>query len=375
MLRILLVEPDLEDNGALRVSLDRARRWSEAGTDTTVLFISDHDNGTLVDVPSSLHTVIANKGLKSARWMLPRALSLGWRLARSADVIVAGREIASGLLIGTLLAKVSRRPFAVTVHSNVERALAHHGTPRHRRNVLACFGTADALVPVSRGLVAGLETLGLPAAKINVVENGLDVARLKRMAGEESPITVPDHPFIMAIGRLTEQKGFDLLIEAHAEALKAGAPFHHVVIAGEGPDRDKLVQLAAELGVSSSVNFAGFLTNPFPVLRRATAFVLSSRWEGFSLALGEALALEVPSISADCIAGPAELLERGRYGVLVPVNDSSALAEAMTRHLYEPGRLAGMAKQGRHFIEDRYGAESAAARHLDVLKRLAGHRS
>lgn len=372
-MRILLVEPDLEENGAIRVSLDRAQRWSAAGAEVTTLFVSDHDNGSPVTLPAGPETVIANKGLRSARWMIPSALAHGWRAARRADVIVAGREIASGLLIGTLLAKLARRPLAVTVHSDVERALGQHGTPRHRRNVLACLGAADLLTPVSQGLAPGLRDLGLSPAKVKVVENGLDVERLQRMAAEQPPIPLPDGPFVMGVGRLTHQKGFDTLIKAHAGALRSGAPPHQLLIAGEGPDQERLTRLAEDLGVQSSVTFAGFLANPYPILSRAAAFVLTSRWEGFSLALGEAMALNVPSISTDCISGPAELLDQGRYGDLVAVEDVDKLSQAVAKHLHQPARLAAMAREGQIFVSHRYGAGNAAAQHLEVLQAMADH--
>lgn len=367
MMRILLVEPDLEENGALRVSLDRARRWVEQGADVTVLFVSDHDNGTKVAIPSGLRVLVAGKGMKSARWKLPQALARGWTAARSADVVVAGREIASGLLIGTILARIARRPLAVTVHCNVERALAQHGTPRHRRNVLACLRRADVLAPVSRGLVPGLCDLGIERDRIKVVENGLDLERLQAMAAQPPSVAVPALPYIMAVGRLTHQKGFDLLIRAHSEALRNGAPEHRLLIAGEGPDEHALGGLAAELGVESSVIFAGFLANPFPLLRGASALALSSRWEGFSLALGEALALAVPSIAADCVAGPRELLDGGRYGDLLPVEDAGALPSAIARHLHAPERLREMARQGQSFVTERYCASVAARKHLELL--------
>jgi glycosyltransferase involved in cell wall biosynthesis len=144
---------------------------------------------------------------------------------------------------------------------------------------------------------------------------------------------------------------------------------------GEGPDGEKLQALARDCGVAGSLLFAGFQTNPYPLLRSAAAFVLPSRWEGFPLALGEAAMLGVPAIAADCVSGPREWLDEGRYGDLVPTDDVDALATAITRHLQAPERLRNMARHGQGYVNDRYGADRAAARHLDVLKRLAGHRS
>ena len=373
-MRILLVEPDLEDNGAMRVSLDRASRWAEMDANVSVLLVSSFSDGRVAELPSNLNVTVANRKLASARWMLPNALLKGVALARQADVIVAGREIASGLLIGTLLAKLARRPLAVTVHNNVDAALQHHGTARHRRNVLACLRAADSLIPVSSGLEAGLLELGLPAQGIKVIENGLDADRLRALAAEPAPFIRSETPLIFGLGRLAAQKGFDVLIRAHARALRDGAPDHRVVIAGQGPDLGALQALAAELGVGSSVEFLGFLANPFPVLRQADLFALPSRWEGFALALAEAVILQIPSVAADCVAGPADILDDGRFGDLVPVGDDHALAAAIAAHLKNPKRLREAAALGSISVESRFSAQNAARRHLQLLQELPSPR-
>ncbi len=370
-MRSLLVEPDFDDNGAIRVSLDRASRWSKMGAEVSTLFVSGQASGTRAVVPNGLRTIIANRGLRSARWMLPNAIARGLRPARKADVIVAGREIASGLLIGSLLAKLARRPLAVTIHSNVDAALAHHGTPRHRRNVLASLRGANLLTPVSRGLIPGLLELGMGKDRVQAVENGMDRERLSRLAKEQPDIDPPRGPFVMAIGRLIHQKGFDTLIRAHALALQQGAPRHSVLIAGEGPDQQALVDLATDLGVATSVRFSGFLTNPYSVLARADLFVLSSRWEGFPLALAETAVLGIPAVACDCVAGPSEISDGGRYCDLIPIEDEQALADAITHHFKNPERLKSMAIEGSAFVERRYSADRAARDHLEALRLIA----
>lgn len=371
-MNILLLEADVEDNGALRVTLDRASRWERHGARVDLLFVSAFDNGAPAEIPANLSPVIASPKLRSARWMLPAVLRKAWPLARRADMIVAGREMASGLLVATVLAKLARRPFAVTIQSNVDRALAHHGTARHRRNVLLCLKAADRLVPVSSGLIPGLVDLGIEKDRIEVVENGIDSAEISALAAEPLRLELPDRPIVVGLGRLSHEKGFDLLIRAHATALANGAPPHQLVIAGQGPELERLQGLIAELGAGETVTLAGFLPNPYALLARAELFVLSSRWEGFALALAEALALKVPPIAADCPAGPAEVLGSGRFGDLVPVEDVPALAHAISAHLREPARLREAATAGASHVADRFGADHAAAKHLAILRSLAG---
>jgi len=134
---------------------------------------------------------------------------------------------------------------------------------------------------------------------------------------------------IIGIGRLTRQKDFGTLIRAFAEVRKRIPS--RLLILGEGEDRRSLEQLCQSLGISDDVDFPGFVVNPHAFLARAAVFVLSSRWEGLGNVLVEALAAGIPVVSTDCPNGPSEILDHGRYGQLVPVEDSAAMAEAIMR--------------------------------------------
>jgi glycosyltransferase involved in cell wall biosynthesis len=91
--------------------------------------------------------------------------------------------------------------------------------------------------------------------------------------------------------------------------------------------------MVAELGLGADVKLPGFVGNPAAYIGRAAAFVMSSSWEGMPVALIEALALGTPIVSTDCPSGPTEVLDGGKYGELVPMDDSAALAAAVTRVL------------------------------------------
>jgi glycosyltransferase involved in cell wall biosynthesis len=168
---------------------------------------------------------------------------------------------------------------------------------------------------------------------------------------------------------LNDEKGFDVLVRAHAQALADGAAPHSVVVVGEGPRRAALQALARELGVEGSVTFPGFATNPWPVLARAALFVLPSRYEGLTLTLLEALALGVPVAASRC-DGPEEILEGGRYGALFPVEDVAALARVIGGHLRHPEDLAERAEAGAVVVAERYDIASAARAHLELLQQL-----
>lgn len=162
--------------------------------------------------------------------------------------------------------------------------------------------------------------------------NVIDVDALRRAA--RAPIERPAESFIVSVARLDEgQKDHKTLLRAYAQVRERGRCKAALVLIGEGRDRRELEQLADELGIGAAVHFLGFCANPSPYIRQAELLVLSSRYEGFGMVLGEAMALGTPVLSADCPTGPRDLLEDGKAGLLVPVGDVDAMARAIERLL------------------------------------------
>jgi glycosyltransferase involved in cell wall biosynthesis len=143
----------------------------------------------------------------------------------------------------------------------------------------------------------------------------------------------------LGVGRLVETKGFHQLLDAYAIALRSDA-LPDLVIAGNGPQLAALTSQAGRLGIEGRVHFTGFLSNPYPLIRHARLLVLSSLREGLPTVLIEALALGTPVLACDCETGPRELLDNGRLGHLVNVNDVPALAEGMLHSLASQDQAA-----------------------------------
>jgi glycosyltransferase involved in cell wall biosynthesis len=166
---------------------------------------------------------------------------------------------------------------------------------------------------------------------------------------------------------LHKQKGYTYLLQAFARVLKQRPS--HLVILGEGDDREELQRLANSLGISPYVHLLGYAPNPLAYMRHAAVFVLSSVAEGFGNVIVEALACGTPVISTDCPHGPREILSGGLYGTLVQVGDVGALADAMVAKLNVSKPAMSQALKEHLQL---FSIESIGRRYIEELDLLSG---
>jgi len=153
---------------------------------------------------------------------------------------------------------------------------------------------------------------------------------IQQRACEESTIAVKDGcKHLVAIGRLTAQKQFDDLICATERLIERGEKVQ-VSILGEGPLRSKLEDMIVNKGLSDFIQLVGKVPNPYPTLKTADVFVLTSKFEGFGMVVVEALALGVPVVATDIPDGPRWILSDGKFGALYPVGDVEQLVECIS---------------------------------------------
>jgi glycosyltransferase involved in cell wall biosynthesis len=217
-------------------------------------------------------------------------------------------------------------------------ALGRRAGKRLLASMRRWYPLADAVIVPSRGVGSDLvRHAGVLEERLHVIPNPLVNARLHEAAAErlDDPWFAADEPpVVLGAGSLEPRKDFATLV--HAFARLRTRRHARLVILGRGRERARLEALAQDLGVAGDVRLPGFDSNPYRWMSRAAVFVLCSQREGSGAVLAESLACGTPVVAADCPSGPAEILDGGRVGPLVPVGDAYALADAIERMLDDP---------------------------------------
>lgn len=371
---VQLVLPDLRGGGAERTSLNLQRQL--AGGDLDVEIVLMDARGEYLDAPDHQDWI-----LPPGAWL--RALARRCRpdsperavlqvpqmmrlvASRRPDVVMTNMADIS-IPMGVALALLPRRwrPFWIARDGNNAKVVLEEAYPdprlRHwiERIMTWAYRAADVVLVPSRGVGECLDRYyGIAMAGIQVIGNPVDIARVQARAAAEPEPKLPER-FIVGVGRLAVQKGFDVLIRALARLDDRTVS---LVLCGVGPQRDALAALADELGVAGRVVFAGFQANPWAIMARAEAFCLSSRWEGFGHVVVEAMACGAPVVVTDCDYGPGEIVRAGVDGWVVPVDDERALAAAIDEVLADPVETRRRAEHARERARDFDQAAIAAA--------------
>ncbi len=271
------------------------------------------------------------------------------QLRGNADLVHAHGLRAA--LIGVLAAKRAGVPSLFTAHNLVPP------TGRLQRVLLRIIGQSTRrILAVSQAVADSLITAGFPNEKICVVPNGISVAAfdLPDTTAVRSEWNIPAHaPLVVGLGRLSPEKGFDLLITAFADVLSA-FPTARLLIAGDGPERESLHTLAVKL--DGACHFPGRVENPVSLLKTASIVAVPSRQEGQGIVALEAMAAHKPVVATN-VGGLAETIAPDITGMLVPPEKPDELAKALILLLKDSRRCHEMGIQGRLRVEQHYTLE------------------
>jgi glycosyltransferase involved in cell wall biosynthesis len=228
----------------------------------------------------------------------------------------------------------------VRQNGTVSSALSFGGLPWTTRPLYRLlYRRADRVICQTRAMAVDLaQELGLPECRLAVLPNPVDVEEIRHSIGlNPAPQTAPC-PHLLAMGRLSPEKGFDLLLRALA-SVRNDFPGVSLLIAGAGPEEAMLKAERHALGLDEAVRFSGYLARPWSLFPEATLFVLPSRHEGLPNALLEAAAAGLPIVALPACEGLVELLQ-GQPGVwLAPEISAEALAASLldALHALRPG--------------------------------------
>ena len=340
-MRLTLVIPSLQCGGAERVMCCLANAWAEQGRDVTLLTLNREGPPAF-----SLHSSVKQYRLGLPAEPANLALTTFRQFTRIRRLRRAFRElkpdvIVSFLVHANVLALLAARglKFPIIVSERADPKLYKIGPVWEALRRLT-YRWADMLVCQTQSSLEWFQE----RYQVNgcVIPN--PVALLSGGEHHVSSRRNTDGNTVIAMGRLSHEKGFDLLMNAFAR-IADRRPEWSLKIIGDGPLRSQLVEQCRQLNLASRVAFLGAVADPFPLLRSADLFVLPSRFEGFPNALCEAMAVGVPAISFDCLSGPAEIIRNGIDGVLVPPQDIDVLASALDGLMGDSARRKQLAMQ------------------------------
>ena len=350
-MKIAFVIASLQSGGAERVAVNLASGFAIEGHDVTLITLAS-EQSDFYDFPRNVNRVAldcmaASKGLLSAlnrnrervslikdtlRTLSPE-LTISFCTETNVLVLLAGSRLATKIVVTEHLDPVQAS------YGRVWEAL--------RR---CTYPVADCLVSVSNGVRQGFSWM--PASKNRVIYNPISVSESSDNF-DVPAVCDQSKNWISSMGRLENQKGFDVLLDA-IEIAREQLKDWQVCIIGDGPLRREIETKIQDLELGELVVLIGRLKQPHDVIRQSKIFVMASRFEGFPMAHAEALMCGVPVIATDCPSGPSEMIETGVNGMLVPTESPADLAAALLE-LVEDAELRARLADGAPEIASRLG--------------------
>jgi glycosyltransferase involved in cell wall biosynthesis len=358
--RIAFFLPTLAGGGAERVALNLLKGMLERDV-LLDLILADADGPYLDQVPAQVRLIDLGTGRVTRA--IP-ALAKYLKETKPAALLSHMNHTNIAAILARELAR-SKTNLVVVEHDTLSAAKS-----KLRRSQLLptamkwLYPRANAIVGVSQGVSEDLDrSLGFRPGTVKTVYNPVISPEL--IAKAKTPLDHPwfqpgQPPVFLAVGRFTPQKDFSNLIQAFGKLRQQKDA--RLMILGEGDLRGALEAEIESLGIGADVSLPGFVQNPYAYMYNSSAFVLSSRWEGLPTVLIEAMACGCAVVATKCPSGPEEILAGGKYGMLVPIENAHALADAMIKTLDSPIDKSTSIDRGMYFSTDR-----AVSDYLDLL--------
>ncbi len=345
--KVVLAIFTLQGNGAERFALTLAKGIVQAGHEAHIVYFKN-----IIDLPVPEEVQLHFFDYQKYR-AIPKFMRTGFA-ARAFDKFVLKHIGTPDLVLSNLypvdfiLAHSQLPNVHLVIHNTTSQEYAEQLSPQFIQQLKKTY-LAKPCVGVSEGVTQDFRQLFGEKSCITTIYNPIDIEEIRRTADE----FVPEYEdYIVHVGKFKQQKRHDILIQAYA---KANVP-QKLVLVGMGELMSASKKLVQDLNIVDKVIFTGFQKNPYPFIKHARLMVVSSDFEGFSIAILEALALDTPIISTDCPSGPNEILPASH---LVAVQDVEALAEKIRELLQQKSIYCP--------LNDKFLPEKAVHHYLELI--------
>lgn len=362
-MKLCIASPSFNGGGAEKVAINLANEYTKQGLDVTLLVMQDkgpYKNQLNPNV--KLHVVGLDRGYKIIRYLIRY-----FRQERFTHVLSVLR--GTNILVGLSLLFYIKTKLVFREANELNEFKRMPSTLRFKillRMRLAYFRANKIIANANKTKLELIEYRISPQKKIDVIHNPVLADNyLERLQSECNFKFDKSFFYFLNVGRYHYQKNQALLIEAFAK-VAAKNEKARLLILGEGEEEANLSKQIEQLGLTDKALLVPFQDNPFPFYKKSNCFVLSSRWEGFGNVVVEALAAGTPVISTAC-GGPQDILQDGKYGVLVEKDNAEQLANAMLNIMQgEPSFSAELLEQRAA----EFTVKNKAAEYLQLIKSL-----
>ncbi len=332
-MKILILTPNLHCGGAEKVLSLLSKEWQKKNSVIFCLFDTSNQFFSVDAKIYDLNTEAKkNIFLKVYNYFIRVLRFQRYLIKENPDLIISFTESANFVSIVSCVFAKKRKNLIISVRTNL-----HHYSIMTRTFVRLLYNFPEKVVVPSFGLARLLSQIGIKKEKLRVINNPVEFKGREYISSKKLEIR---KPYILAVGRLSKEKGFERLIESFS---KIGNDVD-LVFVGEGPEKSKLKKLCVLLNVEKRVKFLGFLKNFENFYKGARFLVLTSYYEGWPNVIIEAMSFKCPVISFDCDFGPREIIQTNINGIILEQGNKDLLTMKMKRLLEDDNLHSKLSK-------------------------------
>ncbi len=347
--KIMFIIASLNGGGAEKVLVNIVNNLSSYHYKITLVLFEK--KGSFLDkIQNHIEIIDLKKKNRYSFFVLILKLSFCIRKTKP-NTVISFMEYANYITIFSKLLSLTNFKLILTTHCYLSESFVSHRLNTLKKLLIKIlYNYSDHIVVPSVGVMKDLtHNFNCAPSKVKVIHHPLNFNEINVL--KEEPLKRPGNKtFILSIGRLSKEKGYDYLIKSYSKICHQIE--EDLYILGKGPEETNLKNLTHDLKIDDRVYFLGFQSNPFKFIKNAKLFILSSIFESFAIVIIEALACSTPVISTDCPFGPGEIITNGKNGILIPIRDEKAIANSIFELIKNEAAMKELAMEGRKRAED-----------------------